>query len=1454
MAGDSRGPVTSTTGEREDSWPDLKALFDSAILLPIDERGSYIQRQCGQNELLRLELESLLLEYEQTGEFLEQPIASLQPLLRQSPGVNQDAIDLSQTEVQAVAAVGERIGVYRLEREIGQGGMGAVFLAARADGEFDQQVAIKLIRRGLESDFAVRRFRHERQIVATLEHPYIGRLLDGGSTKEGLPYFVMEYVEGRQITHFCDEEKLDAQGRIQIFLRVCSAVQYAHERNIIHRDLKPGNILINAAGRPKLLDFGIAKMMGADSSANKADATAAGSRILTPAYASPEQLRGDTASVRSDVYSLGVILHELLWGERPGRSTLRHESRRAGDSPDADPSRQSPPELLRIVFQAIHWDSGDRYSSVQELTEDLKHYLEGAAPKTSTRTSFATDTTASSVSIAILPLRFAHEAGEETAFLATGIADALISRLSAVERLSVRPTSASSKYAGDLDTARAARQLNVKYILEGSVRAVHKNIRVSLQLVHADASITAWAAQFDRPADNLLQLEKSIAEEVASALLPRLTSEERAQIGRNGTSNSKAHESYLRGRWHWGRSTGDLEELTKALLCFSQAIAEDPKYALAHAGLADYYLRLGIWGRLPPKDSFAAAMESAERAVQLDPAAGEAHASLGFASWAYRRDYRAAEQHFNLAIIRNPDYGCAHHWFGLLNSARNQPDLAVANLERGHQLEPHSAVIVAALGFVYYNARQYERAIELLSRAARELRDSAVVQEMLAWCHLKTADTTKAIECSQLAVALSGRSPASLSVLGNALAASGDRGGTAALCGELEEIGRQRYVSGYDRASAYLAAGEPRKAIASLEQALQEGDWWISWLGVEPRWDALRSDPRFRKLAVAVQQPMIEAGPAGTASVPKRSRAFSVTASLLLSAAITIAAFLFWRSIATRDARFENVRTTKITGNGIANAAAISPDGKFSAYTTTEKGVTTLLMRELSSGRTQQVAPNIKGNISALGFTSNGEAISFVSYSSEQPLEQNLFHVALSGGEPRKLLGPFSGGGAMSVNGRFATTFEGSGKTDQMWIHDLKAGTRRQIKSYRYPERFAWVCIPAWSPDGRTIAYAAEQHDAEGFLVRLYSMDVATGRAVLVKSPRFNLVQDIAWMGDGAGLAMVGQERDSPFRQIWYLPLHGGDIRRIGNDLDNYSTASITSDSSEIVSIQVKTESNIYTASYGDLAHPMQVTPGSGRYFDLSWTPDGKILYASDATGSADLWIMNADGSAPQQIVSGLGRSYAPVMSPDSRNIVFHSNRSGNWQIWCVDANGNHPKQLSQSSRDANWPQFTTDSRFAVYHQTDLNGAYNLWRVPILGGEPARLTTALTMHPAVSPHDGQIAAWWSNTIENPHWKIATFSPSGGDPQRIFTPAAAAYPDTALSWTPSGNAITYLDHAKGAANIWRQPLDGAPLRQLTDFTSGDIYSFDWSKDNQLLYSRGLTTSDVVLIRDAGARKR
>jgi len=281
--------------------------------LPVGARAAYLDEACAGDPELRRQVEELLAADAAAGSFLAGSAVE-----RAAPLVAEIAEALEAPS--PASAAGSVIGVYRLGEELGDGGMGVVYLAERTDGQFEQQVAVKLLRQGLHGEEARRRFRQERQILARLEHPGIARLLDGGVTAEGSPFFVMERVVGRPVTAYCDEQRLGIEPRLRVFLDICDAVQYAHRRLVVHRDLKPSNIFVDAAGRVKLLDFGIAKLLAEEGDAAPAGSTRTALRAMTPEYAAPEQVRGDPVTTATDVYTLGVLLHELLTGQRPHRA------------------------------------------------------------------------------------------------------------------------------------------------------------------------------------------------------------------------------------------------------------------------------------------------------------------------------------------------------------------------------------------------------------------------------------------------------------------------------------------------------------------------------------------------------------------------------------------------------------------------------------------------------------------------------------------------------------------------------------------------------------------------------------------------------------------------------------------------------------------------------------------------------------------------------------------------------------------------------------------------------------------------------------------------------------------------------------------------------------------------------------------------------------------------------
>jgi serine/threonine protein kinase len=351
-------------------WERVKTVVADALECPTATRASFVTEACADDTVVCREVESMLAF----------SASKLDACVEELSGAREPVAD---------AVAGERIGAYELVREIGRGGMGAVYLARRADHEYNKEVAIKLLKRGTDTDEVLRRFRAEREILARLEHPNIARLLDGGTTQDGLPYFVMEYVPGARITDFCFANNLSIHERIQLFLKVCAALQLAHQNLIVHRDIKPANILVTPDGEPKLLDFGIAKLL--DPTDDPIDITVAERQRLTPAYASPEQVRGEPITTVSDVYALGALLYELLAGQGPHRFSRAHPSptelldvvaeqepaRPSSVAADSHKRHRLRGDLDRILLKALRKDPAERYRGVGSFAEDLRRYLDG---------------------------------------------------------------------------------------------------------------------------------------------------------------------------------------------------------------------------------------------------------------------------------------------------------------------------------------------------------------------------------------------------------------------------------------------------------------------------------------------------------------------------------------------------------------------------------------------------------------------------------------------------------------------------------------------------------------------------------------------------------------------------------------------------------------------------------------------------------------------------------------------------------------------------------------------------------------------------------------------------------------------------------------------------------------------------------------------------------------------
>ncbi len=792
--------------------------------------------------------------------------------------------------------IGTRIGPYRIEREIGRGGMGTVYEAWRADGEFQHRVAIKLIKSGLDTESVLKRFRNERQILAQLNHPNIGRLLGGGTTREGSPYFVMEYIEGQPLYQYCDEHNLKVHDRARLFTQICDAVHHAHQKLVIHRDLKPTNILVSAAGTPKLLDFGIAKLLDPELVSDTTPQTTLGVRLMTLEYASPEQVQGLPVTYLSDVYSLGVLLYGLLTGDSPYRfrNRMSYEMARAiiEDEPElpsvavirpipslgtyvdheaatisseTDTSvdtleavrRELAGDLDNIVLKALRKDPSERYESVATLRDDLLRHLNGwpvLAPSYAPLCKPDGDVK----SIAILPLKILNldQPSDTTeSFLGVGLADAMITRLSGVRSLAIRPTSAIVPYGEqNSDPFRAGRELSVDYVLDGRIKRLGNRVRVSLQLLDIRRGANAWANQFDERFSDALDLEDSISSKVAESLLPQLTDTGHRKFRKRGTDNPRAFEAYLRGRFFWNTFTP--ESLPKALTSFKEAIDWDPNYALAHVGLADFYNWAGIYGLLPASKSHDLARMAAKCAIELDDSLGEAYATLGLTIEGADWNWAEAERLYKYSLELNPNYSLAHEWYSSLLIGTGRFEEGLKEIHRAEELDPLSLRAMTLTAWSYYQTRRYDEAVAKGKQIIDMDRNNPQGHLQLGIALIEVGETEKALTAVRESVRLMAASGLPKYGLCFALVAANRRDEAQEELDRLLKMASEGYVKEYFLALAHVALGYYDVAFEYLEKAFAERDPWLTWFGTEPKLDPLRSDPRFIELFRQTKNPL----------------------------------------------------------------------------------------------------------------------------------------------------------------------------------------------------------------------------------------------------------------------------------------------------------------------------------------------------------------------------------------------------------------------------------------------------------------------------------------------------------------------------------------------------------------------------------------------------------------------
>lgn len=1475
---------------RPERWKVIEPILEAALEQAPGARADFLAEACQGDEELRHEVETLIHSYDQAGSFIEDPLLA---------GISTAPQLSSQQTAESSfgSLVGQRIGAYRIESEIGRGGMGAVYLATRADNVFQRQVAIKIVKRGMDTDFILRRFRRERQILATLSHPHIAALLDGGSTRDGVPYFVLEYVAGKSLNRFCDERRLSVAERLRLIQQVCAAVSYAHHKQIVHRDLKPGNILVTEDGVVKLLDFGIAKLLGPEWAADTMEQTGTAVRLMTPEYASPEQVRGLPVTPASDVYSLGVLLYELLTGRRPYRlsSHAPHELARVicEETPTRPSSiahsvgrahyaeeRSTTPDLLRtelagnldhIILKALSKDAQRRYPTAAELAADIGRHLANepvlaaltpslpprAGEWPGTWPSQLLDELPTARSIAVLPLKVIQTSGHPNGdghYLGVGIADALTTQLSNMRGLVVRPTSSVLCCVGaDADPFAAGQQLGVEYLLDGRVQLAGAQMRVTMQLTSVREQAILWASQFNENLTDILVVQDSIAAQVAEAILPHLTGEERARLARRGTDDPRAYDAYLRGRYHWHSYT--MASLAQALLHFNEASSLDPSYAAPYAGIAEYYNRLATFGILPSGECFAAAKDAALKAVRLDETLAEAWGALAFATLGAGWDRQESLRLINRALELNPHSAEVLEWYAHILATSGRLSEANAVIERALQLDPSAAATYVLQSFCLFLLQRYEASLQAAEQAMRLDPNSfwsifSKAMSMTRQQHYAEARTT-----AEALLAANPENPIAKVPLAFLRAQTNDLAGARELLRQMLSAVPDGYVSPFYLALLHEIFAERDDALKCIEAGLATRDWWMLYLPYDPFLAPLRSDPRCQSL---LQRAGLMAAPAAAADAatvvdsvvlqqpaapPSRWR----TALLAVSLVVALALLWLWRTALPSAAipTFQATKVTKLTTSGNAVLATISPDGKYLAYVTEDAGRQSLWLRQVSVSSSVRLVPAAEAEYRGLTFTPDGTYVRYVAYSKARN-QSALYEVPALGGSARVIKEKVDSPIGYAPDGQqfaFVRHHDEAGE-DDLLMAAADGTNERQIQTRKYPEHFSIRSAPAWASDGSALAVVVETADAQGFFMKALQVRVSDGQEAPLTPQRWMAIDQIKWLPGGQNFLWSAQNAESPFLQLWSVT--NGQASQLTSDLSDYKGLSVPAEMQTMVSVQRQVLINIWVAPKGSLDRMTQITTGAGRYFDLSWTPEGSVLYASDTSGSADIWERQAKSGEQLQLTAGASRNYGPQASPDGKYIVFHSNRSGNWQVWRMNRDGSNQIALTSGNEESNWPSVTPDGGWVVYEHFGASTQTTLWKRPLAGGEPLRLTKELSMRPAVSPDGKWVACWSKADTPNAPWRIALVPFVGGEAARHFEVAQSdASGVSTLRWTPDGRGIVYIDFRQGVASLWGQSLDGSPPKKLLESANEVIYSFDIARTGDFVFSRGLRANDVVL---------
>jgi serine/threonine protein kinase len=863
----------------------LDRLLDQALDLDEEQRRSYLAQLPESDRDLLPMLQDALLQ-DRSGQLNRLP-----------------KLAVLQQEGHSFAA-GQRVGPWELLRPLGKGGMAQVWLARRADGAYEREVALKLpVALHQRGDLA-QRFARERDILAALEHPNIARFYDAGVSQEGLPYVALEYVRGKSIGAWCDARKLGIRQRVELFLQVLEAVHYAHDHAVLHRDIKPSNVLVNDSGEVRLLDFGVARMLEQSDTA----LTQVYGRVLTPEYASPEQILGEPLQERSDVYSLGVMLYELLVGSTAYRISARDSAglmeKAANRAPIERPSTQvgaqaataratTPKKLARhlrgdldaIVLKCLAKAPADRYTSAAALAEDLQRYLAGEPVQARTSTpsyrfnkfvlrhraavavsgllvllaglliyerirapeqtaAAPTPVALTDKSIAVLPFVDMSEHHDQEYF-SDGLSEELIERLSRSPDLKVIARTSSFYFKGKQATiGEIARALQVSNVLEGSVRKSRRTMRVTVQLIRASDGSHLWSQTYDKTPDDIFKVQDEIAVTVARALQAALAGQINQAQARE--SNTEAYNLFLQGEYF--RKRFNKTDSFRASEFYQKAIQLAPHFAQAWSGLAGIYALQAENGWIPRAQGIGKARDAIMRAIGSDPNLAAARRGLGRFHEEFDWDWAAARAQFERARELDPgDLDNAAHIAWVSEFLFGRFDNYIWLERQLVARDPLDSASLYNVGFGLFHAGRYEQAADALRHVLVMNPSFAGAQALLGVDLLYLGHNEEALAAAK---SESDEKPR-LFALSMVDWAMGRRAESDATLKEYEK----KYADVEPESIAVLHAyrGEADAAFEWLERAYRLHDGGMELIRADPTLRSLRADRRFRAMLVRMK-------------------------------------------------------------------------------------------------------------------------------------------------------------------------------------------------------------------------------------------------------------------------------------------------------------------------------------------------------------------------------------------------------------------------------------------------------------------------------------------------------------------------------------------------------------------------------------------------------------------------